>query len=95
MTETKIYIVEGWTGEYSDHQEWPVAAYESEDMAKAHAEAAKRWYLKNDCFNKRYSRNDEKVNPFDPDMCIDYTGTDWTVYEITLRDELPVDVSKP
>lgn len=29
-----IFVVEGNTGEYSDHIEWPVKAYTSEDAAK-------------------------------------------------------------
>lgn len=31
-----IYVVIGTTGEYSDHREWPVAAYFSEKLAQAH-----------------------------------------------------------
>ena len=43
---TKVYVVEGSTGEYSDHREWPVAAYMREDLAREHADKAKKWYLK-------------------------------------------------
>lgn len=83
----KIYIVEGTTGEYSDRSEWPVAAYADESLAQQHAEAAKRWYEEHDCFERHYDEIFQ--NPFDPFMHINYTGTDWTVYEVELRTELP------
>ena len=31
----KVWIVEGATGEYSDHYEWPVCFYETEAEAQA------------------------------------------------------------
>ncbi len=35
-----IWMVEGQTGEYSDHCEWPVAFYYDEELAKRHVELA-------------------------------------------------------
>ena len=38
----KIYIVFGWAGEYSDREEWPVAAYSDEKLAQDHVRLATR-----------------------------------------------------
>lgn len=38
----KVHVVIGSTGEYSDHREWPVCAYLSEQLAREHATAAER-----------------------------------------------------
>lgn len=37
-----LFLVVGSSGEYSDRLEWPVAAYETEEMARAAAERAMR-----------------------------------------------------
>ena len=89
---SKIYIVYGNTGEYSDRREWTVAAYADEAMAREHAELAMRWYQENDAFEQSRKESDwqqKNPNPYDPYMSIDYTGTDWTVGEVELRTELP------
>jgi hypothetical protein len=36
-----IYLVIGYTGEYSAHSEWVVCAYRSKEMAEAHATGAR------------------------------------------------------
>jgi hypothetical protein len=38
-----VYVVFGSTGEYSDHQEWPVVAYTDEERAKDHVLRADEW----------------------------------------------------
>lgn len=83
----KLHVVQGTSGEYSDRREWIVCAYEDKAKAEAHAEAAKRWYQENDCHRLRHGK--DFSNPFDPGMQLDYTGTDWTVYEIPLLNRLP------
>lgn len=93
---TKIWIVQGSTGEYSDHREWMVCAYRDEAKAEQHARAAKEWYQKNGCdkwdFQKRWEAKEKGLhNPFDPNMDIDYTGTDWTIFEVNLLDRLPTE----
>ena len=85
---TNVYVVEGSTGEYSDHREWPVAAYIDEDLAREHADKAKKWYLKNWRQGMGWEDEDKLNNPYDPDMSLDYTGTDWTVYKIELRESV-------
>lgn len=85
----KIYIVYGSTGEYSDRNEWPVAAYADEALAQCHVAAATRWYQENDCFEKREGA--WGCNPFDPAMSIDYTGTHWYLGGVDLLSELPTE----
>ena len=90
---SKIWIVFGETGEYDSHHEWSIAAYKTEELAQAHADAATKFYQDNNCLTDRYkwsySRLDEFKNPFDPNMDIDYTGTSWGVYPVELRSALP------
>lgn len=89
---SKLYIVSGTTGEYSDRHDWTVAAYADEAKAQAHAEAAKRWYQATDYFERYQSEWDDAKNPknpFDPFMSCDYTGTSWSVGCVELRDDLP------
>jgi hypothetical protein len=82
-----IYIVEGSTGEYSDHQEWPVVAYEEEIDAKLHVAAAEEWARVNsvstqsDTLLDYHERSDLK-NPYDEGMRIDYTGVRYHYYSV-------------
>jgi hypothetical protein len=39
MKET-IWVVQGASGEYSDHMEWPICFYHDEILAKSHVELA-------------------------------------------------------
>jgi hypothetical protein len=82
----KIYIVEGTTGEYSDRQDWTVCAYRSEKKAEDHVRNA---MLRAKEIEK--SREDQYhvaagVNEFDPDMRMDYTGTEHYTVECELKD---------
>lgn len=88
----KIYIVTGNCGEYSDYREWPVAAYDDEALARAHAEAAKQWFNSSRYAQNPYEYHDEENsprNPFDPGMDTSYTGTDWSVWTVEFRTALP------
>lgn len=89
----QIYIVQGSTGEYSDHTEWVIAAYRKEEEAQAHVAAAtaRARELKvdpgsdgriKDWYQKRKSA--ERQNQFDPQMQIDYTGVYYTYYPVDL-----------
>lgn len=98
----KIWIVEGSTGEYSDHSEWPIAFYEDEDLAKRHVEKAAARYREinvalgysedgegaancGKCYRSpRYDCEAHKDlrNEWDPDMSIDYTGTNYRCYSV-------------
>lgn len=97
--ERKVYVVMGGTGEYSDRREWPVAAYLDKAMADAHEDAAVRWArahgLGFDADLGWEERRDRPPSPFDPGMHVDYTGTDYHVLEVPLRDALPAVESTP
>lgn len=83
----KIYVVTGTTGEWSDRDEWPVAAYLSEERAREHAEKAD--HKAKELFvvwgENRWDMPDG-ANPFDPHMSMDYTGTDYGVMTVPLMD---------
>lgn len=83
MAETTVYIVMGRCGEYSDHREWPVRAFLNEHEAAdlvVKATACAR-----ELGSSHYSTwADERRNAFDPNMQIDYTGTDYYVMDVPL-----------
>lgn len=81
----KIYIVEGSTGEYSDHTEWIVCAYEKENDAQTHvvdASAMARELIAE--YETPYDIPNG-ANPFDPKMRVDYTGVNYCVIETELH----------
>ncbi len=98
-----VYIIEGSTGEYSDHREWPVAVYLHEDLAKRHIELATQRahelmqkYDNNYCsyrwgsgYNQRTGPLPEDINIYDLDMQWDYTGINYNYYKIEVRESLP------
>ena len=92
-----IYVVEGQTGEYSDHCKWPVRAFVSEKRAKRFVEEVSQEYRK---LKQRYyvdggpagwyfkMKDAEEQNPLDPNMQTDYTGTTYSYYPIELDEEI-------
>jgi hypothetical protein len=80
---SKIFLVRGSTGEYSDRLEWIVAAYRDESRAKAHAEAARQWAEKavEECGDEPWKIS-QKQNPHDPHMSVDYTGVIYGVQPV-------------
>jgi len=90
MANKTIYVVFGNSGEYSDFRDWPVVAYDTEDSAIGHAEKAKRRAeeLKVLMDAAEWNRREalQKTNEFDPHMNMDYTGVDYSVFEIELRE---------
>jgi hypothetical protein len=94
MAET-IYIVQGSTGEYSDHREWLLKAFRDEKQAQrlvveAQARANEIHQLKESDFGKWYELNEEKdpavLNEFDSAMDMDFADTNihYTCYSIEL-----------
>lgn len=96
MTETKqIWIVEGATGEYSDHTEWAVCAFYSEEKAKelteqlsllaiaAHSSALRFGSV----FDFKKTNEGKKWLEHDPMAQMDYSGVNYTAYSITIRDD--------
>jgi hypothetical protein len=84
----KIYVVMGSTGEYSDHEEWPVKAFTTRVAAEELVlnasnfarEALRKvngatWFWEKMC----------GLNPYDPEMKLDYTGTYYGILELDLE----------
>ena len=89
MAERQIWVVYGQTGEYSDHSEWTVAAYTTEEEANKHARLATEWYKAAGATELRRDYEGKSKNPHDPFMRVDYTGTEWGVYPCILREAVP------
>jgi hypothetical protein len=91
----KIYVVEGATGEYSDHREWPVRAFVSEKKAQEFVEKVSAEYRKlvnkyGDLSELRWKMLDNNIkNPLDPRMETDYTGTNYSYFPIDLDETIP------
>jgi len=84
----KLYVVMGSTGEYSDHSEWLVYAFENEDDAKWWVERATE--KANEWKNVRNSRHMDPPggwNPYDPHMHMDYTGTNYYIEEVEMLED--------
>lgn len=83
-----IFIVEGSTGEYSDHREWPVAAYFSEDKAKLHVVNAtqRKDELWAKCDGNYWELSENDKNEYDPCMSLDYTNTRYRYYGVEVKD---------
>jgi hypothetical protein len=90
----KIFVVFGQTGEYSDHMEWPVKAFVSEEEAKLFVENVTSEYYR---LKQKYGGNKSKYsswiykmydaddsNLLDPKMRTDYTGTSYRYFEMEL-----------
>ena len=92
----KIYVVSGSTGEYSDRREWNVAAYFSEARAARRVveldRVAKEIYQRTrgpapdlDAWSDEYKQ--AIATSGDPDMQIDYTGTNYYLAAIDIVDD--------
>ncbi len=81
----EIWIVVGSTGEYSDYREWSVAAYTSKEEAEKHVELCKKWFDDNGGIEELRS-NYDILNPYDPHMSVDYTGTTWSIFPLILKE---------
>jgi len=79
-----VYIVMGTTGEYSDRSEWSVCAYPERAQAEEHVERASQ-YARLALLNQQEQRPVlRETNPYDPDMKMDYTGTQYYVLKAPL-----------
>lgn len=94
----KIYIVQGSTGEYSDHEEWLVKAFTTDIAARQFAEKCGEEYrricieFKNITGENTPYPGDiihHKISPnaHDPNMHCDYTGVNYRVFECELEDK--------
>jgi len=85
----KIYIVYGETGEYSDRSDWNVKAFFERKKAlvllNECSEDAKKWEIKRE---SEYTSPPKDWSKHDPDMKMDYTGTDYFIAEVDLEDKI-------
>lgn len=88
MSENFLYLVQGSTGEYSDHTEWNVAAYTDPEQAERHRDLAQKWSKCDPDEETRLSwdERDEitKNAPYDPNLYITYTGVRYYVDKVPL-----------
>lgn len=93
--EKTIFVIEGSTGEYLDHWEWIICAFENEDKAKEMVnkctEEYRRIAQELDDAQKMYcdyetlvSEGLIKPHQYDPMFDIDYMGTNYTFYKTKL-----------
>lgn len=91
-TEPMVYMVVGWTGEYSDRVDWPVRAFLSQANAERHRQAASEWAR---AYKQRWgnldhteaAKADRRTCPHDAKFTMDrYTGTDYEIWEAPLGD---------
>ena len=95
---TKIHIVIGSTGEYSDRSEWMVAAYTEEEKAKTHVELANARArelgisFEDEMVRLSYdesSKAAQAMKPLDHRCHISYTGTGYHLQKVNLLEEIP------
>ena len=86
---SKLYLIYGTTGEYSDYEIWNVGIVQSREVAKKYVD------FMNDRLkgsgNLKYKEQDklaEELSQFDDKIRIDYTGAEYGFDEFEL-DELP------
>jgi hypothetical protein len=90
MTKVKsktIYVVEGSTGEYSDHNEWLVAAFLEESDAKEYVLLCTQAVP--DIEDMNDDQREQAKNPYDPRMQIDYTGVRYRYSTVVLHNKVP------
>ena len=81
----QAFIVMGTTGEYSDRYEWAVMAYLDESAAQEHVVNADRRAKEIFATRNNYHSVKRGANEFDPEMSMDYTGTDYFIYTVPLE----------
>lgn len=90
-----VYVVMGVTGEYSDRREWPVKAFLSQPRAEhlsdvATAEANRIQKERESVYGYYSAQVEEDPslrNKHDPNMKMQYTGTDYYVLTVELDTE--------
>jgi hypothetical protein len=95
--KNKIWVVEGATGEYSDHMEWPVKAFTKEEYARLYVDLCTTEYRRIKILRESkgmdyysYERMDEKlrqqlIHKYDPGFKEDYTGTVYSCYSVEIE----------
>lgn len=83
----RIWIVMGSTGEYSDRNEWPVAAFASEEDAQARVIAldVRMQQMPPEWRDDRWDYQDEirvHMQALSRNFNMDYTGTSYSYFEV-------------
>lgn len=90
---TQIHVVIGSTGEYSDRDEWLVAAYPDLTLAEEHvgiaSDRARELFAATKSDPDPWGARRSSVNVYDPNGRMDYTGTSYWVAIVELRTALP------
>ncbi len=91
----RVFIVEGSTGEYSDHIEWQIAAYLDESLAQEHVrladEAYRVWLAGRKPISIDYDDVTFLFSPYDVNMLrMGYNGLQYRYYPVELCEALPV-----
>lgn len=86
----KIWIVSGATGEYSDRTEWLVKAFCTEKRAADFVDKLDDYMRKEKAkFGPNIGWDNRSAiaenNPYDPNMRMDYTGTNYYYEEVELE----------
>jgi hypothetical protein len=87
-----VYVVEGSSGdplgEYSDHTEWMVKAFTTEDAAKRFiTKCSKRANELQAQYSSTYDMP-KGANEYDPEMQVDYTGVNYGYAKVELVGKL-------
>lgn len=80
---SKIYLVEGHCGEYSDHTSWIVKGFSTKEAAESLRDKLIEWTRQNgvaDDDKRTYDYRTLKC-PLDPQFQSSYTGTTYLVFE--------------
>lgn len=91
MTQKKIFVIMGSTGEYSDRREWSVRAVSSKEAAISFVDQAEKIANEQEAIKYPPSGDTnwehQPVSALDPNFKMDYTGTSYFYYEVDLFDE--------
>lgn len=81
---SKIWIVQGSTGEYSDHCEWIVGWYSNERDAQICVEFLSKLAREAFKLHKKgaYEAAGNLMAPFDLGFMVDYTGTNYACFPV-------------
>lgn len=85
---SKVYVVMGTSGEYSDRNEWPVIAYFDKEKAEQHiknaTQEANKIFQNKPIIKNKYCPQ-KGVNKYDLEMTWDYgDGCSYFMYEVEL-----------
>lgn len=84
-----LWIVYGQSGEYSDHREWSVCGYPTEELAKRHAALAQARAAELYRRDRGWCNIPDGANQFDDQMGTYASDVEYGVYMLEVRDDLP------